>query len=245
VGLLMLRPRSYAALCRDLFLLAQEPDPCVGPGRGQRWEWSIADELALQGYPVESMPGGLRVFGVMPASGLRHQTDAAIECVDAHVIGEWKSYRGPVPKNEVLRFKAASDDVYDALLEQFPRRPVLRLFGVRGDASRELRWYAARHGIALLERTRWPSPVLANVALPWPPGEGPGHIDRSRLAWLSRPLQWVYPQLPDGSLRLHRPLPEAAVEMLLDLHDRWSERLWESLDASLVEIEERLYGFAA
>lgn len=241
----MLRPRSYAALCRDLFLLAQEPDDSAGPDRGPRWEWNIADELALQGYPVESMPGGVRVFGVMPASGLKHQTDAAIDCVDAHVIGEWKSYRGEVPKNEVLRFKAASDDVYDALLEHCPRRPVLRVFGVRGDASRDLRWYAARHGIALVERSRWPASVLADVGLPWPPGEGPARIDRSRLAWLSRPLQRVYPQLPDGSLRLERPLPPAAVEALLTLHDRWSERLWDSLDSAPVPLDARLFDLAA
>jgi hypothetical protein len=105
------------------------------------------------------MPGGIRVFGILPASGLRHQIDATIDCTDAHVIGEWKSYRGPVPKNEVLRFKAATDDLYEALIGCRVRWPIIRLFGVRGDASRELRWYAARHGIALIERSRWPAPV--------------------------------------------------------------------------------------
>jgi hypothetical protein len=241
----MLRPRGYSSLCRDLFLLAQEPDGGIGPDRGSRWESSIAVELALQSYPVESVPGGIRVFGFLPASGLRHQTDAVIDCVDAHVIGEWKSYRGAVPKNEVLRFKAASDDIYDALLAQRLRQPVLRLFGVRGDASRELRWYAARHGIALVERSRWPAPLLADIAMSWPPGEGPGRIDRNRLAWLSRPLQRVYAQLPDGALRLQRPLSAAAVETLLDLQDRWSERLWESLDLSPTPLDVRLFGLAA
>jgi hypothetical protein len=241
----MLRPRSYSGLCRDLFLLAQENDDGVGPDRGPRWESGIALELALQGYPVASVPGGIRVFGVLPASGLRHQTDAAIDCADAHVIGEWKSYRGAVPKNEMLRFKAASDDIYDSLLEHRPRLPVLRLFGVRGDASRDLRWYAARHGITLVERSRWPSPLLADIGLPWPPGQGPGRIDRNRLAWLSRPLQRVYPQQPDGSLRLQRPLPAAAVDVLLDLHDRWSERLWEALDSSPTPLDQRLFGLAA
>jgi hypothetical protein len=242
MGLLMLRPHAYSSLCRDLFLLAQTPDESAGRERGSRWESQITTELALQGYPVECAPGGIRVFGVLPASGLRHQTDAAIDCVDAHVLGEWKSYRGPVPKNEVLRFKATSDDLYDALIQHRPRRPVLRLFGVRGDASRELRWYAARHGITLVERTRWPAPVLADVGLPWPPGEGPGRIDRGRLAWLSRPLQRVYPHQPDGSLRLPRPLPDAAVEALLDLHDCWSDRLWDTLDSDPMVLEQRLFG---
>lgn len=231
----MLRRGSYAALCRDLYLLAQRPDDGVGPARGPRWEEEIADELALQGYPVETLPGGIRVFGVVPQSGLRHQTDAAIECVDACVIGEWKSYRGPVPKNEVLRFKAVSDDLYDALLTQHLRLPILRLFGVRGDASRELRWYAARHGITLVERSRWPAPVLADLATPWPPGTGPARIDRSRLAWLSRPLQRICRPLENGALELRRPPSLAAVEALLDLHDLWSERLWDVVDADLDE----------
>lgn len=241
----MLRPRGYSALCRDLFLLAQDPDDGVGPERGRRWEAEIAAELGLQGYPTECLPGGIRVFGILPASGLRHQIDATIECTDAHVIGEWKSYRGPVPKNEVLRFKAATDDLYEALIGYRVRWPIIRMFGVRGDASRELRWYAARHGITLIERSRWPAPVLADVGLSWPLADGPGGIDRGRLAWLSRPLQSVHRQAPDSSVRLRRPLPEAAVQSLLELHDRWSDRLWESLDAEPGAFEMRLFGRVA
>ena len=54
-----------------LFLLAQTPDDAAGPERGPRWEARIATELGLQGYPVEPLPGGIRVFGTVPASGLR------------------------------------------------------------------------------------------------------------------------------------------------------------------------------
>ena len=32
---------------------------------------------------------------------------------------------------------------------------------------------------------------------------------------------------------------------LLDLHDRWSERLWESLDLSPAPLDVRLFGLAA
>jgi len=229
------RGRRFADLCRDLYTLAQDVafnDIAIrGPARGWRWEARIADTLAHRGYPVEAMPGGVRVFGAVPASGLRHQTDAALSCVDAHAIGEWKSYTGPVPKNELLRFKAATDDLYDTLARQLPRQPVLRLFGVGGDVSPQLRWYAARHGIALVERSRWPAPVLADPELPWPDGTAPAGPDQRRLGWLSRPLQQVYPQLPDGSLRLPPPLPTPAVEALLALQSRWSARLWSTLDA--------------
>jgi hypothetical protein len=191
------------------------------------------------------MPGGIRVFGVVPASGLRHQTDAAIECVDAQVIGEWKAYSGPVPKNEVLRFKAATDDLYDSLVELRPRLPVLRLFGVCGDASDELRWYASRHGICLVERTRWPAPLLADMSLQWGDSDGPGTIDRQRLMWLSRPLQRVYPRMNEGSLRLPRRLPDAAVESLLQIHDHWSDRLWDLVESRAGAFEDYVDKLAA
>jgi len=172
------RGRRFADLCRDLYTLAQDVafnDIAIrGPARGWRWEARIADTLAHRGYPVEAMPGGVRVFGAVPASGLRHQTDAALSCVDAHVIGEWKSYTGPVPKNELLRFKAATDDLYDTLARRLPRQPVLRLFGVGGDVSPQLRWYAARHGITLVERSRCPprcspTPSFPGRTAPRPP----------------------------------------------------------------------------
>lgn len=191
------RGRRYADLCRDLYTLAQDvatdDTTARGPARGWRWEALIADALAHRGYPVDAVPGGVRVFGAVPASGLRHQTDAALHCVDAHVIGEWKSYTGPVPKNELLRFKAATDDLYDTLGRRLPRQPILRLFGVGGDASPQLRWYAARHGITLVECTRWPAPVLADPDLAWPVTSAPSATDQRRLSWLSRPLQQVYP----------------------------------------------------
>lgn len=227
---MLLRGRRFATLCQDLFALAQVPDLRRGPERGRGWERRITDYLGQRGYPVEPTPSGVRIFGVLPASGLRHQTDAAIDCVDAHVIGEWKAYGRPVGKNEMLRFKAAIDDVYDSLNELRPRLPVHRLFGVAGDASPELRWYAARHGICLVERTRWPAPVLADSSLPWV-GSGPGLVDRQRLAWLTRPLQLAYPRLSDGSLRLPRRLPDAAVEALLNIHDHWSDQLWDLVEA--------------
>src|SRR5689334_14162293 len=93
------RHRQFSDLCRDIFVLAQRPEPVAGSERGRRWEIRIAEALAFRGFPVESFPGGVRVHGVLPASGLRHQTDAAITCTDALVIGEWKAYRGRVPKN--------------------------------------------------------------------------------------------------------------------------------------------------
>lgn len=227
--------RRFADLCRDLYVLAQDGDAGTrlvrGPARGWLWERRIADTLAARGYPAEPMPGGVQVLGVVPASGLRHQTDAAVHCTDAHVVGEWKSYSGGVPKNELMRFKAATDDLYDSLALRLPNRPVFRLFGVGGDVSPQLRWYAVRHGVSLVEHSRWPAPVLADPLIRWPEGYGPSDTDRRRLQWMSRPMQDAYPRLPDGSLRLPPPPRESAVEALLALQDRWSDRLWSALDA--------------
>jgi len=100
--------RRFPVLCRDLFLLAQGDDATVGPARGRRWEHRVADALADRGFPATAVPGGVEVHGVVPASGLGHQTDAAVTCGDALVIGEWKAYRSAVPKNEVLRCKAVT-----------------------------------------------------------------------------------------------------------------------------------------
>lgn len=222
--------RRFAVLCHDLFVLAQEVDEARGPVRGTRWEHRIADALAARGFPATSIPGGVEVHGVVPASGLAHQTDAEITCRDALVIGEWKAYRGTVPKNEVLRFKATSDDLYEAMSGRVPRLPVMRLFGVAGDAGHELRWYAARHGVALVERSRWPAAVLADPHLEWLAGAGPSDLDRRRLAWLGRPMQRVYPALPDGTWTLPRPPRRSAIAGLLDLQQLWSDRLWEAID---------------
>lgn len=237
--------RRFPALCGELYRLALEEDPDAGPARGWRWERRIAEGLGVRGFSARAVPGGVEIHGVLPASGLRHQIDATIACRDAEVIGEWKAYRGAVPKNEVLRFKAVTDDLYDAIATRPPRRPILRTFGVAGDASAELRWYAARHGITLVERSRWPAPVLADDRLPWPPGEGPSKVDRARLAWLSRPLQLVYPRLPDGSLVLPPRLPTAAVEALLGIQDHWSDRLWTLLDERGIDTDPYLSRVAA
>ncbi|MEJ7784327.1 MAG: hypothetical protein WKF96_05935 [Solirubrobacteraceae bacterium] len=219
--------RRFPALCAELFRLAQAPLEGSGPARGWRWEERIADALTTRGFPAKSVAGGVRVHGTLPASRLRHQVDGEITCTDALVIGEWKAYYGPVPKNEMLRFKAVTDDLYDEMAcRREPRRPVLRLFGVAGDGSPELRWYAARHGIALVEQSRWPAPVLSDPRLIWPAGTGPTEIDRQRLAWLSRPLQDVYPRTDGGELMWPKRLPNAAVTSLLQMHDRWSQRLF-------------------
>src|SRR3712207_7719146 len=42
-----------------------------------------------------------------------------------------------IPKNEALRFKAVTDDIYETMSVRPPRMAVMRLFGAAGDASED------------------------------------------------------------------------------------------------------------
>jgi hypothetical protein len=214
----------FPVMCALLHAIAQEPDPTTGPERGWNWERRIEREFLLRGFPIRPLPAGSRLLGTFSASGLRHQIDGEIRCTRAFVIGEWKAYTGPVPKNEVLRFKAVTDDYYEDMTAGARRAAILRVFAVSGGASDELRRYAARHSIALVERSRWPAPVLADPLLPWP-NEGPPEADRRRLAWLSRPLQEALPIQDDGTMLVPPSPGRAAIDALLRLQERWSTRL--------------------
>lgn len=192
----------------------------------------MAGYLARSGVPVESVPGGYRVFGHTSLSGLRHQIDGTFGCTDGLVIGEWKAYKGSIPKNELLRFKAATDDYYAALARSLPDRPVLRVFGGTGRATDDLRRYAALHGITLIDSQLWPAAVLAAENLEWPESDAPGPSadERRMLAWLGRPMQSVLRPRRDGSL-LIPPDPGAfRIGSCIDLHEHWSARLWDALD---------------
>lgn len=223
---------AFASLCRDLFVLAQQPVTRAGPARGAAWEVRVADHLALRGVPIEAVPGGCRIFGHASMSGLSHQIDGSFACRDALVIGEWKAYRTAIPKNELLRFKAATDDYYAAMTRDLPKRPIMRVFGGIGTASRELRCYAALHGIAVLDPQHWPAAALASRHLRWPEQlqSEPTAEDRRTLGWLIRPMQSVLRPQTDGSLVIPPAAHPAQVNAALDLHDHWSSRLWDVLD---------------
>jgi hypothetical protein len=109
----------------------------------------------------------------------------------------------------------------------------MRVFGGVGIASRELRSYAALHAIAIIDPQHWPVAVLAAENARWPdPSEAaPALHDCRRLAWLIRPMQQVLQPQADGSL-LIPPIPHnAQVSCALDLHEHWSSRLWDTVDA--------------
>ena len=233
----------FTGLCLDLFVLAQQQSyDVVGTGRGRLWEDAVAKRLAQRGIPVESVLGGYRVLGFMSLSGLAHQVDSTLACSDAIILAEWKAYSGALPKNELLRFKAATDDYFVAFGTAGLSMPVFRLFGGIGEASYELRRYAALHGIALIERNRWPLPILVSTECTWPGNhtDGPSSNEQQALAWAVRPMQRVICPHPSGGFLLPRSPSLARVDAVLHLHEYWSDQLWDDLDFELGDPERLL-----
>ena len=223
---------SLSDFCRDLFLLAYAGIDASGPIRGWRWEQRVAGYLARRGVPVETLPGGYQLFGHVSLSSLKHQIDGTIDCDDAIVIGEWKAFKGKIPKNELLRFKAATDDYFMALGDQAPKRPVVRIFGGTGEASDSIRSYAYHHGIVLVENGMWPVPTLTADNSFWQRSEvgGPGASDRTHLGWAARPFQKVLAAQTGGAFVFPKPPVKAKIEALMRLHEYWSNELWNQMD---------------
>jgi len=219
---------SFVGLVRDLFCLANLHLAEGGAGDGAGLEQRIKRHLAATGVRPVTVFSGVRSLGSHSLSGLYHQIDATGATQEAVVIGEWKAYRGSLPKNDLMRFKAATDD-YWLRQHAFASAPVVRVFGGTGHASPALRRYAAQWGICLITTDHWPTPILASEATVWP-DEKPDNLARRYLGWLARPLNAVCTPQPDGTWSIPKPVPDAAVDHFLRLHDQWSAALWQRFD---------------
>jgi hypothetical protein len=212
------------AFLRDFFCLANAHLAAGEAGDGRAFERRVERHLAATGVRPVEVFSGVRSLGSQSLSGLYHQVDATCRTREAVVIGEWKAYRGSIPKNDLLRFKAATDDYW---LRQHPyaMAPVIRVFGGTGYVSPALRRYAAQWGICLITPDRWPAPILASETTSWPEAE-PDRLARRYLAWLSRPLNAVCTPQCDGGWLIPTPPTDATIDHFLALHDRWSNELW-------------------
>ena len=211
----------------DLFRAAQT----AASGDGRAWESAAVSCVVGHGARPESVPGGARLYGFRSASWLAHQLDAVVALDGVDVILELKAHGKALPKNDLLRFKAATDDFYVGLGRDLPRRPIYRLFAGLGVASMGMRRYAALHGIAMVERDRWPSIVLASPKV-LGPADRPSCPEQRALACLVRPMQVVL--RPSGGGYVVGPgLADRALDATLDLQDIWSERSWASIDLEM------------
>jgi hypothetical protein len=216
------------AFLRDFFCLANAHAAAGEAGDGRAFERRVERHLAAKGVRPMEVFSGVRSLGSHSLSGLYHQIDATGRTREAVVIGEWKSYRSSIPKNDLLRFKAATDDYW---LQQhtYATVPVIRVFGGTGCVSPALRRYAAQWGICLITPDRWPAPVLAAETTAWP-HTAPDRLARRYLAWLCRPVDAVYTPQRDGGWLIPRPPTNAIIDHFLALHDRWSHELWGRFD---------------
>lgn len=219
----------FTTLVGDLFRLAQEHVLAGGAGDGRAFELRVGDYMMTAGVRPATVFSGVRSLGSFSMSGLYHQIDATGTVHDAVVIGEWKAYRGLIPKNDLIRFKAVTDDYWMAQ-HQLATAPVMRVFGGTGFVSTELRRYAAQWGICLITPDRWPTPILASETTSWP-NHGPNRLVRRYLAWLARPLATVCAPQPDGAWLIPRPPSAAALDHFLALQDDWSARRWQRTGA--------------
>lgn len=218
-----MRP-SIASVCLDVFLLGLDFTADGRAGDGYGFEDVVARHLARRGVAIRGA-SAMRIVGPQSLSGLRHQIDAQGELGDGFLIGEWKAYRGTIPKNDLLRFQAVTEDYW----LQNPRAagmPVFRFFGGAGKVTQAARRFAARWGISVITPDTWPALALADPTVAWPEGGGPSSLDRRALAWLGRPVQAVYETTSDGRLALPPPVEDAVVDARLALQDRWSEAAW-------------------
>lgn len=215
---------NLATLALDLFLLGHAHLEAGESGDGFAFERRVRAYLQTHAMPHA---GGFRVFGRHTMSGLYHQLDEQTSCADALVVGEWKAYKGLIPKNDLLRFKAATDD-YWMTTRPSERMPVVRTFGGTGQVTPAMRVYAAQAGIMLITPDRWPVLALCDPALLWQPAglEPPSHADRRSMVSLVRPLQAVLRPQTDGSWRVPAASSAHDLAQRLAVWERHSERAW-------------------
>ncbi len=215
---------SLASLCLDLFLLGHAHLAAGQAGDGFGLERRIRRHLDATGHLNAA---GFRVFGRRNMSGIYHQLDEQTRCARVAVVGEWKAHTGHIPKNELLRFKAATDDYW---LEPSTRRDqsVIRVFGGTGTVTPAMRVYAAQWGIVLITPDLWPLPSLLDPHLLWGPGDLPCPTARDALALgsLTRPLNTVLSPASDGGWRVPSIPSAPDLASRLQLWRTWSDRAW-------------------
>ncbi len=215
---------SLSSLCLDLFLLGHAHLAAGRAGRGFEFERRVRGHLGALGLPDARE---FRVLDRRSLSGMYHQLDEQTDCGQALVIGEWKAWIGQIPKNELLRFKAATDDYWLATRTRLDV-PVVRVFGGTGHVTKSMRTYAAQWGIVLITPDRWPVPTLCDPDLVWSAGdlESPPEVDAGAMATLVRPMGQILRPLADGGWRLSAMASDADLVSRIALWHHWSERAW-------------------
>lgn len=81
----------------------------------------------------------------------------------------------------------------------------------------------------MIERDRWPGPVVSSASTRWPDSDGAPTADvRDRLARLVRPVHAVLQPAANGYLFVPW-LSRSELDGLIALEDEWSTRMWAAL----------------
>lgn len=190
---------------------------------GDRWERNVASSLRAAGARVGQLPGTSMPFGFRSMSGLPHQLDLAASVLGALFLLEMKAHRRVVPKNDLLRFVAASEDCYLGLGPYTPSQPLYRVLVSIAPAAASARLYAAVRGVGIIDGALWPAPVLASSRLTWPDGTlPPAPEERAALNELVRPMQADY--VVRASSAAVRYASVSRMAWAVRLQQEWSER---------------------
>lgn len=214
---------TLAGLSLDLFLLGHAQLAAGQAGCGAAFERRVRNHLGTLGLP----DARACAFLTGPSNaGLNHQIDEQTICRDARVIGEWKAHRGRIPKNDLIRFKAVTDDYWMSRGHNACGR-TLRLFGGTGSVTESMRVFAAQWGIVMIVPDVWPIPALCDPDLLWSTEvPGPGPADCRVLASLIRPMEHVLAHQPDGSWWMPPFARTADIAARLRVWEYWSQRAW-------------------
>src|SRR5207237_9126356 len=109
-----------------------------------------------------------------------------------------------------------------------------------GDASHELRRYAALHGIVLIDRGNWPAPFLV-ARTSQLVTDAPLQDPTSILSNLFRPMQRALHRAPGGGYHVAPLSSSLGTDQLVSAHDRWSDWFWSQIDSSPGTFEEILW----
>lgn len=212
-----------AGLSLDLFLLGHAQMAAGQVGCGSSFERRVREHLGVLGLPDARSSA----FLTGPShSGLSHQLDEQTVCRDARIVGEWKTHRGRIPKNDLVRFKAVTDDYWMSRGDNSSRRTV-RIFGGTGSVTESMRIFAAQWGIVLINPDAWPIPALCDQDLLWSADvPGPSPTDCRVLTSLIRPMEHVLARQRDGSWRTPPFARPADIAARLRVWKYWSERAW-------------------
>ena len=206
-----------------LFQATRDPAAQAAVSDGDRWERYVASTLRSAGARVGQLPGTCMPFGLRSMSGLPHQVDLAASVPDSVFLLEMKAHRRIVPKNDLLRFAAVSEDCFLGLGPYAPSQPLYRMLVSIAPTSPPARLYAGVRGVGIIDGSMWPAATLASPRLSWPVGTvPPGARERAALAQLVRPMQ------DDFSLRANgagvRYAAAAPIAWAIQLQEEWSAR---------------------